>query len=185
MKNRPRRAQSVFAAIAAIAVILGLSAGMANASVREPERTVTHSALAASQSAQDSGNITFAVAMAGHNAALTEQPAIDALSINSDALHPAGGGCHSYGWQFWKDWCGWTFTHATSLAIYTGAKAHAIAICVGILSRAHIPDAVAVCTAVVVWVEIRHHTPPSKHQCLAVEFHLFPPGAITVNYVKC
>jgi hypothetical protein len=172
MKNRLSGPRAILAAFAVIAVMLGLSAGVASASVQQPANTATHSALSTRASAQAPSEISITMGAASHQGFVT-------ATAPSMA---AGGGCHSYGWQFWKDWCGWTFTHAQTVAIYKGSKAVALAVCSKVLH--HLGTvAVGMCAAAIEWVEIHHHTEPGKDQCLAIEFHIY--GAVTVNYVKC
>ncbi len=172
MKNRLSGPRAVLAAFAVIAVMLGLSAGVASASTLKPANTATQSTLSTRAITQAPSEISITMAVVGHNEVVHASP----------QMMPAGGGCHSYGWQFWKDWCGWTFTHSQTVAIYQGSKAVALAICSKILH--HLGTvAVGMCAAVVQWIEIHHHTAPKDDQCLAIEFHIY--GAVTINYVKC
>lgn len=180
-QHRAGRPRTVFAALAVIVAMFGLSAGTASASVVQPGHSATQS-----YTGQGSPRTAaYTVSMARGDLTVAAPSTADTPMTNSASTKPAGPKCHWGGWKFWKTWCGWKFTHSQTMAIYHGSKAVAVAYCTAILKHYHYvgeKEAIGACTFIVQWVEIHHSTSPGKNQCLEVQLHGPVP---TVNYAKC
>jgi hypothetical protein len=138
-----------------------------------------------------SGTVAFTVNVVGSNVALTAASSAEAALINAAIaaqLRPMGGGCHSFGWRVWKDYCEWTFTHNQSenliKAAAAGGKAAVVAVCSGLLHKFLGELAAAVCTFLATLHGVIKEKKLEKDECIAAKVYLVPPHG-SVSVVKC
>jgi hypothetical protein len=210
MKNRIGWPRAALAAVAVITVTLGLSAGVASASTARPAGSATavtriHEAKCtgttvsvryddakkvACYSRQEFLKAAFP-ALSQSTATLTVAASGNAAFI-SDALpasvRPDGGSCHSFGWQVWKDYCAWTFTHAQSVALVraaiTGGRAAVAAVCTGLLHKFLGHLVAPVCAAFAGLFGVLKKEKLDEHQCVALKVYIVPPRP-SFAIVKC
>jgi hypothetical protein len=156
-------------------------------------RAAAPKADSADQSVQTAGQVGFTVDVVGDSATLTAASSVDATLIN-DALAASvypdldGGSCHSFGWQVWKDYCEWTFTHAQSerlvRAAVGGGRAAVALLCTGLLHKVFGELTAPVCTAFALLFNFLKKEKLSDDQCIELKIYLVPPhGGFAV--VKC